>query len=111
MSDRDAVGLACVRCGVVPVRIEASVMLRSFLVCACLTAFSAANLGSRRSGVAYCVALDCGCRPAGRSAGYGALTGRARWWLAATAEQAPGSEVTLCGGCYRRVRHVVGRAG
>jgi hypothetical protein len=103
-------GDPCPRCGTAVFTLDAlGILDGSVRLCGCWRAYNRADLGGRPCGTPYCIAADCGCKPAGRSAGHGALTGRARWWLAIDPRNAPGTEVTLCGGCYRRVRHVVPR--
>ncbi len=100
----------CPRCGVAVVVLDA-LGVSHVRLCGCWRAYNRADLAGRACGTPYCIAADCGCQPAGRSAAHGALTGRARWWLATSPDRAPGTEITLCGGCYRGLRHIVRRGG
>ncbi len=99
---------SCPTCGTERVEVEMSTMRGALVACGCLRAFSRRDLVDYR-GAPYCVSIACQCRPVARSPA-GALTGRARWWLASPdADVAWSTEFTLCGGCYRRICDVVPR--
>ncbi|GAA3750555.1 hypothetical protein [Micromonospora maritima] len=97
----------CEACGSEKIRIHSTSDSRFLYLCACWKGYPRAKIGWAGGSTAYCINIDCDCRPAGRNPAYGAMTGRARWQLGRDPQAASWSEVTLCGGCYRRVRHVV----